>query len=250
MIIELGHSFDIQLFAGKDEAEGISGEKEAFDAGKQMKTGDNPPDAGETEAQRAERFRALIEDEYKDLYDAQVQHIVKMRLKGSEETARKYKALAPVVELLEKKYGVAPGDAKALADALEGEERGREQRVRELSRRQYESWLEQTRKARESYPQLDIARELKEPRFRELLRSGVPVADAYELVHRDQLVESAAKDMEERISRRILSDARRPREGAIAAGSSALMGSDVSRMSRKARQDIIRRVQQGERISF
>jgi len=251
MINRLSHSFNIQLFAGKDEAQGISGDKKALAAGEQTSGDKKAPAAGEeTQAQRIERFEALIRGEYKDLYDAHVQHIVKQRLKGSEETVKKYKALSPILLLLEKKYGVPSGDAKALYDALEKEHSSRTQKMDALAREQYEKWLSQAAEIRETYPDFDIRAELADRHFKELLKSGVPVGDAYELIHRSELIEKAAKEMEDRISRRILSGTSRPRESALKSQSSAMMKSDVSQMSKKARQDIIRRVQQGEKISF
>ena len=251
MIHQLFHSFDIQLFAGsKVDEKGITGVKKALDAGEQT-AGVIAPDAGEDSmAQRAERFEALIRGEYKDLYDAHVQHIVTKRLKGSEETVKKYKALAPALQLLEKKYGVAPGDAQALSDALCREDSERIHKSEALARRQYARWLHEAGRVKESYPDFDISRELGDERFCQLLRSGVPVGDAYELVHHKELMEKAAEEMEEGIRRRILSGSQRPREGGISAQSGATMKNDVSQMSKKTRQDIIRRVQRGEKISF
>ena len=252
MITELGHSFDIQLFAGSgSEEKGITGEKEASAAGKQRSGEKVTPAAGEnTQAQRMEAFEALIRGEYRDVYDAKVQHIVKQRLKGSEETIRKYKALSPGLRLLEKKYGVAEGDSEALSRALTEEEAQKNLRTEQLARSQYENWLSQATQLREKQPGFDLAAELSDSRFRELLKSGVPMGDAYELIHRDELMEKTARDMEERISRRILSGLSRPRENGMGGVSSAVVKQDMSQMSRKARQDIIRRVQRGERISF
>lgn len=253
MIYRLSHSFDIQLFAGNEsEAEGIAGDKErAFDAGKPVTGGNNSPDAGEKGAQdRAGKFEALIKGEYKDLYDAHVQHIVKQRLKGSEETIRKYRALSPGLQLLEKKYGVPAGDAQALSDALLREQEQRTQRAETLAQRQYEKWVEEARQAQMNYPGLDISRELSQPRFASLIKSGVSVSDAYGLVHREELMESTLRELEDKISRRILSGANRPRESGMGAGSSAVVKNDVSKMSKSTRQEIIRRVRQGEKISF
>lgn len=252
MITELGHSFDIQLFAGSGiEERGITGDKKAPVAGERTAGDKTTPVAGEnTQAQRMESFEALIRGEYKDLYDAKIQHIVKQRLKGSEETVKKYRALSPGLRLLEKKYGVAEGDSEALSRALTEEETQRTMRAEHMARQQYDSWLSQAKELRESYPGFDLAAELSDHRFRELLRSGVPMGDAYELIHRDELMEKTARDMEERISRRILSGMSLPRENGMGGVSSAVMKQDMSQMSKKARQDIIRRVQRGERISF
>ena len=252
MITELSHSFDIQLFAGSAiEERGITGDKEALDAGGQKPGEKNTPAAGEnTQQQRMEDFEALIRGQYRDLYDAKVQHIVKQRLKGSEETVRKYRALSPGLRLLEKKYGVAEGDSEALSRALTEEESQRTMRTEQMARAQYENWLSQAGRLREKYHGFDLAAELTDERFRALLRSGVPMDDAYELIHRNELMEKTARDMEERISRRLLSGESRPRESGMGGGSSAVMRQDMSQMSKKARQDIIRRVQRGERISF
>ena len=252
MTTELGHSFDIQLFAGSGiEERGITGDNRAPVAGEQTSGGKTTPAAGEnTRAQRMESFEALIRGEYKEEYDAKVQNIVKQRLKGSEETVRKYKALSPGLRLLEKKYGVAEGDSEALVNALVQEEARKASQTESMARQQYESWLSQANELKENYPGIDLSAELSDRRFRELLRSGVPMGDAYELIHRNELMENTARDMEERISRRILSGLNRPRENGMGGTSSAVMKQDMSQMSKKARQDIIRRVQQGERISF
>ena len=134
--------------------------------------------------------------------------------------------------------------------ALVEEESQRTSNTQLMARSQYESWLSQAAKLRETQPGFDLAAELSDERFRELLRSGVPMGDAYELIHRNELMEKTARDMEERISRRILSGLSRPRENGMGGVSSAVVKQDMSQMSKKTRQDIIRRVQKGERISF
>ena len=80
--------------------------------------------------------------------------------------------------------------------------------------------------------------------------SGASVRAAYELVNRDAIMRAAARDMEERLVRSILSGADRPREGGLTSQSAAVVKSDVAGMSRSARREIIRRVQRGEKISF
>lgn len=228
----------------------IKGEKTASDAGKQ--TGDtSAPDAGE----RSERFRELIRGEYKDLYDAEIQKILKQRLRGSEETRKKYEALAPALEILARKYGVAAGDPEALTQALEFEESGESLRLhrselRQGADRQYAEWIRQAGELAAVYPDFDLKGELGDERFGALLRGGASLRDAYELVHRQSIMEKGAREMEEKIARRVLSGGLRPREGGISAPSAAMVKNDVSQMSKKTRQEIIRRVQRGEKISF
>lgn len=52
---------------------------------------------------RNEKYKAMIEGEYKDLYNASVQEIVKKRLKNSKDIVDKYNKLAPVVDMLGEK---------------------------------------------------------------------------------------------------------------------------------------------------
>lgn len=122
--------------------------------------------------------------------------------------------------------------------------------IAEKAARRYEKWLEEAHAAREAYPEFDLSRELKNEQFCELLRCGVPVKSSYELIHRDDLMKNYAKQLEESITKRILSGTLRPKEAAIAANGGTVIKSDTARMSRSARQEIIRRVQRGEKISF
>lgn len=243
----LGRRLDLRLFS-QAGAQTISGDT-ASDAGKQ--TGDNAPDAGE----RSERFRALIRGEFKDLYDSEVQRIVKQRLKGSEETAKRLEALAPALSLLEKHWGLESGDTeglnRAVRETFDGESvKLRQLRAREGAERQYARWIQQAGELAAEYPDFELRRELKEPRFAALLRGGAELRDAYELVHRDSIMAKSARDMEERIVGRIAAGQLRPREGGLSGQSAAALKGDVARMSRKTRQEIIRRVQRGEKISF
>ncbi len=169
--------------------------------------------------------------------------------------AEKYRSLASAIAALEKRYGTAPGDARALARAVEEDDPGAraeagEAKRREKASRLYSMWLSQTADLRESCPGFNLTHELKNADFRELLRSGASVRAAYELVNRDAIMRAAARDMEERLVRSILSGADRPREGGLTSQSAAVVKSDVAGMSRSARREIIRRVQRGEKISF
>lgn len=245
-------AYDIQLFAAPEGAEDISG-VQTPDAGGQTAGVNTASDAGEQD--RSARFKALIEGEFKDEYNASVQSIVTKRLRGSEEAAKKYKLLAPAIAALEQRYGTQPGDAAALARALEDDGTGARQGAGEDERREktsrlYGRWLRQAADLRGACPGFDLSKELKNPQFCELLRSGASVRAAYELANRESIMRAAARDMEEKLTRRILAGDSRPREGGLSGQSAAAVHSDVAGMSKAARQEIIRRVQRGEKIAF
>lgn len=244
--------YDVQLFAGS-KISGVTGAKAA--AAVPQRPGEMASAAGEQENRR-DSFKKLIEGEFKAEYDEAVQSILKKRLKGSEETMKKFEALAPALRALEQRYGVSPGDAAALAEAVlndsaaerhdEAGESGRAERASRL----YGRWLRESAALRRAYPDFDLAKQLQNEEFCELLRGGASVRAAYELANRDELMRAAAKEMEDKIVRRIISGADRPREGGLTSQSSAVVKSDVAHMSKAARRDIIRRVQCGEKITF
>ena len=242
--------------------------------------------AGETEPDRNAEFERLIKGEYKDLYDARVQDTVQKRLKNTRETVEKYEALVPTLEMLAKKYNVDAGDAKALSRAIEEDDtyyeqealekgitvqqlkeiRKMEKENAELKRqmqeherqenagRLYAAWMEQAEQARTVYPSFDLRAEMRNPRFVDLLRSNVDVRTAYEVLHKDEIIPAAmqftAKTVEQKLANKIIAGGARPLENGMNAQSSAVVKSDVSQLSKADRQEIIRRVQRGERIRF
>ena len=211
----------------------------------QQSTGDKcAPAAGE----RSEEYRRLIQGEYKELFNADVHNILHRRLKKSEETIKSFELLSPALRVLAKKYGIDADDAEALAAAIlrENDPAKRDG----LARIQYEKWLAEAAEAKESYPEFELEEELCSEDFRALLKSGVPVKGAYELIHRQELLDGYTKKLEESITKRILAGSLRPKESAISGYAGAAMVSDVAHMSKSARRDLIRRVQQGERIEL
>jgi hypothetical protein len=236
-----------------------------------------PPD-------RNAEFEKLIKGDYKDLYDARVQDTIQRRLKGTKETVDKYNALTPTIELLAKKYGVDANDVEALNRAIEEDdayyeeealERGmtveqlkevrkmerenaelrkqmQEKNRRDQQGQQYSQWMEQAKQAKALYPSLDLNTEAKNPQFLRLLNAGVDVGTAYAVIHKDEIMPAAmqyaAKTVEQKLTNKIIANGARPTENGISSQSSAVVKSDVSQYSKADRAEIIRRVQQGDKI--
>jgi hypothetical protein len=191
-----------------------------------------------------------------------VQDIVRKRLKGQQQTLEQYRALEPSLELLAQKYGVEAKDPQALAQAIaageqpprEGEDAASELQRRDSARQQYEQWMWQAQQAKAMYPGLNLTQEVRNPRFMALLNSGVDVADAYLVTHRDEIIPAAmystARAVEEKLANRIAANGARPSETAMTTGGTALVADQVAHMSKAQRQDIIRRVRRGETIRF
>lgn len=247
------------------------------------------PAAGEQTVQaddRKAKFEALIKGEYKDLYDERIQDTIQKRLKGQSEIVGKYNSLAPVLDLLESKYGVNAGDADALAKAIEEDESFYEdealergltvaqvKEIRKMQRenaqlkaqmervntkeqadRLYAAWMEQAEKVKQIYPSFDLQTELADEQFRALLRSNVPIQTAFEVLHKDEIIPAAmnvtAKKIQEKTANDIRSGQRRPAEGAMGGRSAVVTKSDVSQLTKADRAEINRRVARGEKIVF
>ena len=235
---------------------------------------------------REAKFNELIKGEYKDLYDARMQDTIQKRLKGTKETVDKYNELTPTLEMLAKKYGVDASDIKALNKAIEEDdsyyeaealEKGltveqlkdirkmerenaelkaqmNERQRRETAANQYAAWMEQAKEAKKIYPTLDLNTEAKNPEFLKLLNAGIDVGNAYLVIHKDDIIPAAmqytAKTVEQKLTNKIIAGGARPTENGNSSQSASVVKSDVSQLSKADRQEIIRRVQRGEKIRF
>lgn len=235
---------------------------------------------------RNAEFEKLIKGEYKDLYDARMQDTIRKRLKANEETVNRYNALTPTLERLAKKYGADPNDIDAINKAIDDDkslweeealEHGMtvdqykqfrtiqkendtlkaavaEREKQEHASAQYGEWMRQAEQTKGVYSQFDLNAELQNPKFVELLNSNVDVKTAYEVMHMHEIIPSAmqfaAQTTKQQVVNSVVSGNKRPSEGGMKSNSAAVVKSDVSQLSKADREEIIRRVQRGERISF
>ena len=235
---------------------------------------------------RNAKFEALIKGEYKDLYDAKVQDIVKKRVKNMEDTVNKHNALSPTLETLAKKYGVDVNDVEALNKAIEEDdsyyeqealEKGltveqlkelrkmekenaelkkqmEEQNRKENANKIYAQWMEQAESAKQVYPSFDLRAEMQNPKFVDLLRSNIDVRTAYEVIHKDDIIAGAmqftAKKVEQNLTNKIIANGARPSENGNSSQGASVTKSDVSTLTKADRAEIARRVARGEKISF
>ena len=255
----------------------------------EAQTADVQKEAGNSVVEAEDRvaaFEKLIKGEYKDLYDARMQDTIQKRLKSSKETVDRYNELAPTLEMLSRKYGVDATDVKALNKAIQDDdayyeeealEKGisveelktirkmerenselkrqlRERANQEQAERDVAEWMKQAQEASKVFPGLDLGEELKNPQFINLLKSGVGVETAYFAMHHKELVPQAmqftAKQVEQKLTNKIISGGSRPAENGINSQSPAVVKSDVSQLSKEDRAEIIRRVARGEKIRF
>lgn len=244
------------------------------------------------EAKRA-AYRELIEGEYKAEADEHFQSVFNRRfkeVKGMEQTITSQK---PVMDLLMQRYNIADGDVNKLMTALEQDNRYYEeaadqagmtveqfkmmqklerenaelkamrqranmeaQRNQQMqqAQQQLNNWYAEGDKLKSIYPSFDFQKEASNREFLNLLKSGVGVQHAYELIHMDEIKNAtamnAAKSASAQMQANIKKNASRPRENGMSTQSAAIVRNDVSKLTRKERAEIARRAARGDIIEF
>lgn len=254
-------------------------------SGSRLTVTDNPEEVESKSLKRAE-FEKLIKGDYKEFYEERIKENLSRRFKENAELKEKNLRNSRIVEMLCDKYNVDAGDFNALQRAIESDDaylltqaqkRGmsiddykyirklesENKRYRDLSsrykaeeeaNRTVERWYLESQKLKETYPDFNIFEESKNASFVSLIKSGIDVKTAYEAVHHNEIVskaaDEAARNAEIRAAETIKQRAMRPAENGLSSQSSAIIKSDVSKLSASERAEIARRVSRGERITF
>lgn len=239
-----------------------------------------------TPEERRQAFEDLISGEYKDLYTEKFQKALNQRLKKVNGMEESLNAQKPIMDMLSERYGITDGDASKLLEAIESdtaywEEIAEEQgltveqykAVKKLERenaefrqmqrmqqgeadaqRQLNEWYTQGEALKELYPTFDLQAEAQNRDFLDLLKSGLPIQKAYELIHMEEIKQEAARNAArtagQQMAARVKEKASRPKENGMSSQSAVIVKNDVSNLTRAERAEIVRRVQRGENIKF
>ena len=231
-------------------------------------------------------FQDLIEGEYKDQYTEAFQKAFNRRFKETKGMEDSLAAQKPIIDILMQRYKVEGGDMAKLQKAIEEDNSYWEQAADEagLTVEQYKAmqklerenaelkairqrqageqqaqaqlnqWMREAEGVKEIYPNFDFRAEIGNKEFQGLLKAGIPVQKAFELVHMDEIREatarSAAQTASQQMQAKIKSKASRPSENGTSSQSAVVVKSDVHSLSRADRAEVIRRAQRGEKISF
>lgn len=237
-------------------------------------------------------FEALIKGEYKDAFAKRTQRIIDDRFKQTKGLEAQVQQMEPMLQMLAERYGVEDAkDLKAIMKAMEDDdgyyeeeaarrdipvsqlkqmkqmERENEQFRRaqaEQERQQnadriYQGWMQQSEQVKQTYGGFDLRSEIGNPetgeRFVGLLRSGVDVKTAYEVIHKDEIMGGAmayaAQQAEKRVTDSIRARGMRPTENGSSGNAAAVVRkADVNTWTRKDRDEVARRVMRGERITL
>lgn len=216
-------------------------------------------------------------------YNQRMQQTIQAALRRNKGAAENLEALAPALELLARKYNLDPEnlDYKAVAKAVSGdaayyEELALEMGVsvetameidgknRDTSRQQrtkqrnimeqaeydhFQNLVQQGQALKGIYPTFDLATEIKNPKFVQLTRMGMPfsVQDAYEMLHRKELaatgIQNAVRTTQQQTANSIRSGMNRPVENGTsgqAPSSSTINYASLTREQQRAYANSVR----------
>lgn len=235
---------------------------------------------------KEQAFRDLIKGEYKDQFTKEIQSVIDRRFKEVKGMETSLNAQKPILDMLMQRYNIADGDVAKLQDALEKDDvywedaadkagltveqfkamqklerenaELREIRQRQLgeqqAQQQLNKWYTESEEVKKIYPSFDFRAEMANREFAGLLKSGIPVQKAYELVHMQEIMDAksrtAAQAAGEQLVAKLKSKASRPLENGTSAQSAVIVKSDVGNLTRAERAEIARRAARGETIKF
>ena len=115
-------------------------------------------------------------------------------------------------------------------------------------------WNQESEEAKRFYPNFDFSAETQNPDFIDLLKAGVSVKTAYEVVHKDDIIGGAMQFTAQEVRQKVVNDiqarGKRPTENGVSSQAGVVTKKDVNSLTKKDREEIERRVMRGERISF
>lgn len=247
------------------------------------------PDAGgqqqKTGEQLKQEFSDLIKGEYKDQFTSEVQSIINRRFKETKGLQEQLSAQQPVLDKLMARYNIQGGDMSALSQAIDSDrslweqaaedagmtveqyrriqnmelenmrlKRAQQENIaRQMAQRQVDAWQRQAQEIKAEYEDFDLEAELRNPVFKAMLKAGAPMKNAYEALHMGDIkagvARKAGEAREKQVTDNIRARGQRPTEGG-SSGAGITYSSDPSKLTAKERDELARRAERGERITF
>lgn len=157
--------------------------------------------------------------------------------------------------------GMSVDDLKQMKSLERENERLKAQTRQSQADREWQETLQEASRLREIYPNFDFDREMDSPEFGRLLASmkkmgmADPMKTAYEIVHKDEIMSGAMRygvqKAQEKLTNAIQANQSRPVENGVSQVSTARIGEiDPSKLTKAQIDDLKRRAERGERITF
>ena len=234
--------------------------------------------------ERRRAFRDLVNGQYKDVYTEETQRMINRRFKETEDLRKKVEDMQPLSDMLFERYGVKDGDLKKLTEAIENDNAywseaadaagmdveqykafqklkrenealrraEEEQRAQKHVQTQVADWVREAEAIKTKFPKFDFQKEIQDPQFMSMLKSGVPVEHAYKVMHYDELLGDAvnvtAANTQQAVVANVRARGARPQENGTMSQSPFTIKDDPSNWSNKDIDEVVRRVARGEEV--
>ena len=272
---------------GKQDQPAAAGGQQANppDAGEESKK-QGVKTTSDTLEDKRRAYRAMVDGEYKDQYTEDTQRIIDRRFRETKNLETQLSQQKPILDMLMQRYKIGDGDLGKLTQAIENdnaywsqaaEEAGmsveqykqfqklqrenaqllqaqRRSQNQQAAEKQLQKWYQEAEAMKADYPGFDLGRESQDPQFLSMLRSGVPVKLAYEVMHMDEIkstvAQTTAQQTEKQVVEGIRAKGARPAENGTSSQSGFVVKDDPAKWTKKDRAEIVRRVQRGEQIKL
>lgn len=220
-------------------------------------------------------------------YNAEMQKVVQARTAKSKQSVDSMEKLAPVIQMLAKKYSLDETDIEGIAKAVVDDDEYYEDRALEMgvstdvvkrldnaeratriAEEQKQHFINEQKlmehigklnrqaiELQRKYPNFNLSKELNNPTFARLTAPDLmfSLEDAYELVHRDEIKENirqaALKTSIQQVSNAVQSNKTRPSEGgAVKSSNASVQTFNYKNATREQREALKARIRSGEKI--
>lgn len=237
---------------------------------------------------KQQTFEDLIKGEYKEEFSKRTQGIIDERFKKMKGMEAELNANNDIMQRLADKYGTDVKDKAALLKAIDSDESFYEQEAlekgltvaqlkemkrlerenaafkeaqsareaQEQSQKIYDGWLSEGEalKAKYGLKDFDFAKECENPDFCKLLQNGISVESAYKSIHLDDMIGGAMAQTAEAVRQSVVNSisnrSGRPSENGASSINSQIFKTDVNKLTKADRDEIVKRVARGEEITF
>ena len=275
---------NLNLFDGEGAGDGATGDADSAPAAGEQ-TGDvegNAAGSDETEVTEEDRIKAYKDfvnsKEYKGIHTKEIQKIFDRRFAKHKNLEAEVDSYRQMMGVLSERYGAdnpegimkaienddnywqekayeAGMDVNTYKDLQQTKRQNRELKAAQEEMRRLAEWREEEKKIKEIYPDFDADAEAEiNPDFKDMLRLGVPMQKAYEVSHFDEIKDSLIQQSAQRTAKAVTDNIRakgnRPVENGTSSQSAITVKNNVANMTGKEIDELIKRAERGEIISF
>ena len=285
---------NLSLFDGEGGATGDSGTASAAgeQTGEETTSAAGSTDEGisttsNTLEDRRKAFNDIINsEEYKQFYTEETQKMINRRFKETKNLEKQIESHQPLIDILSQRYNIQDGNIDSIVKAIEddnsywetaADEAGmtveQYKRIQKLEREnkaliqrqemqrqnamvdaQMNKWMAEADALKQEFPGFDFQTELQNTDFQRMITSGVPIGQAFKVLHMNEIMDSAVKTTAEQTQKKVVNDIRargsRPVENGLSSQNAISVKGDVTKLTKQQREELAIRAMRGERISF